>query len=146
MSKILDNIRKMLGIYIDPRYRSLMREYNSLNRKRLVVRGERESLVGECLGKNDSKVELLNAKISEIDAQLDIIAERKESLVRTLLNEFPVNMPCTSKHISESIHIPHIMVHFVLTGWISPARNDSELLPNWRHIHKYGNDYYERFE
>ena len=146
MSKILDNIRKMLDIYIDPRYKSLVREYKSLNRKRQVVRGERESLVGECLGKNDSKVELLNAKISEIDAQLDIITDKRDSLIITLLNEFPINVPCTSEHISKSIHIPHTMMYFMLTHWYPPARNDNKLLSNWRHIRKYGNDYYERFE
>ena len=152
---MLDNIRKMLGIYYHPEYRRMTKIIDRMDDEETKLYNQRWNLIKnrKCLLDNKDEIEAIGDVINKHFSSFNSIVEERRSFVVALLNGFPSGIVCTIEHISESVRIPCECVsyvltrHYVLTGhWSHDIRDGERLLSNWRRTTEFNTDYYERVE
>lgn len=136
-----DTIRKKLGIYINPEYRQLTKDLRLINERTDMLYKTRRKHVKQCLLEDTCVIGPINNEIDKLHELEHMLHEKRDELVKTLLNTFPLNTPCTIDHISKTLHLPRGYVYLAM------RRDSGEvLLPNWKVINMYGMRYYSRFE
>lgn len=144
---MLDNIRKMLGIYYHPEYRRMTKIINRMENEETKLSNLRWELIKtrKCLLDNKDEIEAASHAINKNFASLNFVVVERRLFVVSLLDGFPSGIACTIEHISESIRIPREYVDDVLRGSRS-VHDDTQLLSNWKQTSEYIMDYYERVE